>query len=119
MQEWPDDEGRRGDDGQAQQQGQETAAREGSLGGASSHDGVPLPATGYAIAPLVLAMVIGDRAEDAFRQSMILSQGSLAILWSNALVGTLSTLSLVLFAFPFLNALRARRAAQPLAERHE
>ena len=31
----------------------------------------------YPIAPLVLAMVLGDKAEDAFRQSMIMSQGSL------------------------------------------
>ena len=43
----------------------------------------------YPIAPLVLAMVLGDKAEDAFRQSMILSRGSLAIFWSNGLVGTL------------------------------
>ena len=28
----------------------------------------------YPIAPLVLAMVLGDKAEDAFRQSMIMSQ---------------------------------------------
>ena len=29
----------------------------------------------YPIAPLVLAMVLGDKAEDAFRQSMIMSKG--------------------------------------------
>ena len=29
----------------------------------------------YPIAPLVLAMVLGDKAEDAFRQSMIMSRG--------------------------------------------
>ena len=28
----------------------------------------------YPIAPLVLAMVLGDKAEDAFRQSMIMSR---------------------------------------------
>ena len=44
----------------------------------------------YPIAPLVLAMVLGDKAEDAFRQSMIMSQGSLSIFWSNALVATLT-----------------------------
>ena len=29
----------------------------------------------YPLAPLVLAVVLGDRAEDSFRQSMLLSQG--------------------------------------------
>ena len=33
----------------------------------------------YPIAPLVLALVLGDKAEDAFRQSMLMSQGSLSI----------------------------------------
>ena len=41
----------------------------------------------YPIAPLVLAMVLGDKAEDAFRQSMIMSKGALSIFWSNPLVG--------------------------------
>lgn len=69
----------------------------------------------YPIAPLILAMVIGDRAEDAFRQSMIMSQGSITVLWSNALVGTISTLALVLLASPFITAwLRARRARKAL-----
>ena len=31
----------------------------------------------YPLAPLVLALVLGDRAEDSFRQSMLLSQGEL------------------------------------------
>ena len=31
----------------------------------------------YPIAPLVLALVLGDKAEDAFRQSMLMSQGLL------------------------------------------
>jgi len=52
------------------------------------------------VAPLVLALVLGDRAETAFRQSMILSSGSLAIFWSNGIAATLSTLALVLAASP-------------------
>lgn len=67
----------------------------------------------YPIAPLILAMVIGDRAEDAFRQSMIISHGSITVLWSNPLVGSISTLALVLLASPFVTAawrsLRARK----------
>ena len=33
----------------------------------------------YPLAPLVLALVLGDKAEEAFRQSMLISQGSLGI----------------------------------------
>jgi TctA family transporter len=32
----------------------------------------------YPLAPMVLAIVLGDRMEDAFRQSMLSSQGALA-----------------------------------------
>ncbi|GJD66966.1 tripartite tricarboxylate transporter permease [Methylobacterium frigidaeris] len=62
----------------------------------------------YPLAPLVLAMVLGDKTEDAFRQSMILSRGSLAIFWSNPLVGTLTTLALLLAAWPLLTLLVQR-----------
>src|SRR5204862_4819705 len=44
---------------------------------------------GYPLPPLVLAIVLGDRAEESFRQAMLGSQGSLAIFWSNWLVGTI------------------------------
>ncbi len=56
----------------------------------------------YPIAPLVLAMVLGDKAEDAFRQSMLYS-GSLSIFWSNGLVGTLMALALLLLAWPLIS----------------
>ena len=32
----------------------------------------------YPLAPLVLALVLGDKAEDSFRQSMLLSQGEVS-----------------------------------------
>lgn len=69
----------------------------------------------YPIAPLVLAMVIGDKAEDAFRQSMIFSQGSLSIFWSNPLVSTLMSIGFVLLFAPVIGtALRwLRRARAP------
>jgi putative tricarboxylic transport membrane protein len=56
----------------------------------------------YPLAPLVLAIVLGDRAEDSFRQSMLLSQGSLTIMWSNWLVGSITTMALLLLLWPFL-----------------
>jgi len=57
---------------------------------------------------LVRAMVLGDRAEDAFRQSMILSKGSLWVFWSNPLAGTIATLALCCFALPALTAVWRR-----------
>jgi TctA family transporter len=62
----------------------------------------------YPIAPLILAMVIGDKAEDAFRQSMIFSQGSLSIFWSNALVSTLMGIGLALLLLPLIGSLLRR-----------
>ncbi|MCE5263660.1 MAG: tripartite tricarboxylate transporter permease [Deltaproteobacteria bacterium] len=59
----------------------------------------------YPVAPLVLAMVLGDRTEDAFRQSMILSHGSLSVFWSNPLAGTIITVALLCFAVPGFTAL--------------
>jgi len=65
----------------------------------------------YPIAPLILAMVIGDKAEDAFRQSLIMSKGSMAIFWSNPLVTSLMLLALVLLAWPLVARLINRRSA--------
>ncbi|WP_293797856.1 tripartite tricarboxylate transporter permease [uncultured Bosea sp.] len=62
----------------------------------------------YPIAPLVLAMVIGDKAEDAFRQSMIFSQGSLSIFWSNPLVSTLMTIGVALLVMPVIGSVARR-----------
>jgi TctA family transporter len=65
----------------------------------------------YPVAPLVLALVLGDRAETAFRQSMILSSGSLAIFWNNGIAATLSTLALLLAASPLVGYWRPARQA--------
>jgi putative tricarboxylic transport membrane protein len=75
----------------------------------------------YPIAPMVLAMVLGDKAEDAFRQSMIMSKGALSIFWSNPLVGILMALGLVLLLWPLLTQgvrrlLPARRPHDLLAD---
>ena len=69
----------------------------------------------YPMAPLVLALVLGDMAEASFRQSMLISQGSLGIFWSNPLAGSITTLALVMLLWPVLGALknfyRARESA--------
>ncbi|MBO1074672.1 tripartite tricarboxylate transporter permease [Roseomonas marmotae] len=69
----------------------------------------------YPIAPLVLAMVIGDKAEDAFRQSMIISHGAFGIFWANPLVGSIATLAILFLLWPLVSLLRrpARRGAGP------
>jgi putative tricarboxylic transport membrane protein len=57
----------------------------------------------YPVAPLVLALVLGDMAESAFRQSMIISGGSLAIFWSNWLVGSIVALSILVLFWPHIS----------------
>src|SRR5919206_510881 len=70
----------------------------------------------YPIAPLVLAMVIGDKAEDAFRQSMLLSSGSLGIFFGNMLVACLMALGMLFLLMPFVGPLWSRRPFRRMAE---
>ncbi len=65
----------------------------------------------YPLAPLVLALVLGDRAEDSFRQSMLISQGSAGIFFSNWLVGSITALALVLLVWPLISKMLARLRA--------
>src|SRR5215216_6963363 len=62
----------------------------------------------YPLAPLVLALVLGDKAEDSFRQAMLVSQGSLAIFFSNGLVGTIMTLGFIALFWPLISRLLSR-----------
>ena len=57
----------------------------------------------FPLAPLVLALVLGDKAEDSFRQAMLVSQGDVMIMFSNPLVGTITTLALVLLFWPLIS----------------
>ena len=57
----------------------------------------------YPLAPLVLALVLGDRAEDSFRQAMLISQGDLRVFFSNVLVGGITALSLVMLFWPLIS----------------
>ena len=58
---------------------------------------------GYPLAPLTLALVLGSRTEDAFRLSMIGAAGDLRVFWSNGLVGSITTLALVLLFWPAIS----------------
>jgi hypothetical protein len=67
----------------------------------------------YPLAPLVLALVLGDIAEASFRQSMRLSQGSLAIFRANPLVGSLTGLALLMRVWPLIGRVKdSMRGAQ-------
>jgi putative tricarboxylic transport membrane protein len=57
----------------------------------------------YPLAPLVLALVLGDMAETAFRQSMLLSGGNLSIFWSNGLVASIMVLALAMLYWPLMS----------------
>jgi putative tricarboxylic transport membrane protein len=57
----------------------------------------------YPLAPMVLALVLGDKAEDSFRQAMLVSQGELGIMWSNPLVGSITTLALIMLLWPLIS----------------
>ena len=65
----------------------------------------------YPLAPLVLALVLGDRAEDSFRQSMLISEGRAGIFFSNWLVGSITALALVLLVWPLISKMLARLRA--------
>ena len=56
----------------------------------------------YPLAPLVLALVLGDLAENALRQSLIMSQGSLLIFFVRPISGAITAVALFFFALPLI-----------------
>jgi putative tricarboxylic transport membrane protein len=54
----------------------------------------------YPLAPMVLALVLGNGAENAFRQSMLLSDGSMGIFFANGIVGTIMSLAIFMALLP-------------------
>ena len=66
----------------------------------------------YPLAPLVLALVLGDLAESSFRQSMLISSGSLGVFASTPLAASITSLALLMLLWPLLN-----RAWQALRRR--
>ena len=62
----------------------------------------------YPLAPLVLAIVLGDAAESSFRQAMLVSQGDMTIFFANTLVGTMTVLALLLLFWPTIAWVWAR-----------
>ena len=62
----------------------------------------------YPIAPMVLALVLGDKAEDSFRQAMLVSQGEVSIMFSNPLVGSITGLALLMLFWPLISLVIAK-----------
>lgn len=64
--------------------------------------GYLLKKTNYPLAPLVLAIVLGDSAEEAFRQALLSSGGAISVFWSNGLVSSIMGLGLVAGLWPLI-----------------
>jgi putative tricarboxylic transport membrane protein len=62
----------------------------------------------YPLAPMVLAIVLGDRAEASFRQAILGSQGDLRVFFENALCGSITSLALFLLLLPLLSLVVSR-----------
>ncbi|MBS0658448.1 MAG: tripartite tricarboxylate transporter permease [Verrucomicrobia bacterium] len=63
----------------------------------------------YPLAPLTLALILGDKMEDAFRQSLLGSRGSLLVFFSQPLEATLMIAGLILIAWPLVTGRRRKR----------
>jgi putative tricarboxylic transport membrane protein len=62
----------------------------------------------YPLAPLVVALVLGDPTESALRQTLILSGGSLDILFTRPISGPLTLIAIALFLLPVFQWARRR-----------
>ena len=65
----------------------------------------------YPLAPLVLALVLGDMAESSFRQALLMSQGSLTVFWSSPLAAALMSIGLLMLFWQQLSRLWRRQPA--------
>jgi putative tricarboxylic transport membrane protein len=63
----------------------------------------------YPLAPLVVALVLGDSTERAFRQSMIAGGGSMGIFVSSPLSAVLFLIAIALFLLPLAQLILRRR----------
>src|SRR5437773_8396718 len=73
----------------------------------------------YPLAPLVLALVLGDMAENALRQSLIMSQGSLTVFVSRPIAGAITAVAVFFFVLPVLTPWwrRLRGTATPAPQK--
>jgi putative tricarboxylic transport membrane protein len=69
----------------------------------------------YPLAPLVLALVLGDLAENALRQSLIMSHGSLLIFFDRPISGAITAVALFFFLLPLITPWWRRLRGLPAA----
>ena len=69
----------------------------------------------YPLAPLVLALVLGDLAENALRQSLIMSQGSLLIFFDRPISGAITAVAIFFFLLPVITPWWRRLRGLPAA----
>jgi putative tricarboxylic transport membrane protein len=62
----------------------------------------------YPLAPLVVAIVLGDSTEKTLRQSLIASGGNPGILVGSPIAATLMVLAVILLLLPLVRAIRSR-----------
>jgi putative tricarboxylic transport membrane protein len=62
----------------------------------------------YPLAPLVVALVLGDITEEALRQSLILSDGSIWIFFTRPIAALFMIIAIILFLLPVLGPLARR-----------
>ena len=74
---------------------------------------VQIGALAIAAAAMVLAIVLGDKAEEAFRQSLLGSGGSLGVFVSNPLVSSIMALGLIALFWPIIQNTLAKFRAPP------
>lgn len=70
----------------------------------------------YPLAPLVVALVLGPSTEEALRQSLIMSDGSLMIFFQRGLSAPIMLVALFLFALPLIQIIWRRTRATRQAE---
>jgi putative tricarboxylic transport membrane protein len=61
-----------------------------------------LKKTDYPLAPMVLAIVLGDKAEESFRQALLASQGGMSVFFENGLVSTIMALGFIALFWPII-----------------
>jgi putative tricarboxylic transport membrane protein len=77
--------------------------------------GFVLRRLGFPLAPLVVALVLGAPTEQALRQSLIMSDGSMLIFLERPISGPLTLVALLLIMLPLLQLLYRRWRPRPAA----
>ncbi len=70
----------------------------------------------YPLAPLAVALVLGDMTERFLRQSLIMGDGSMSIFFTRKISASFMVVALFLFAFPAIKVIKAKVKGKGNAE---